>query len=117
MKVVFRSAQQSCPNGPNPVCNLLYLDKLSFLVNQPARLLENKQSAWKIYPNPAGERLYVQGLFSGDKVRLYDSSGRLISSDHSNGTIDLSKLSAGLYFLILENKNGTGVFSTKVFKE
>lgn len=62
----------------------------------------------KLSPNPASNRLYIDGLTStgNTKYNIYSSFGQLIYSDRPEGNqIDIARLSSGMYFLqIIEDK-------------
>ncbi len=65
------------------------------------------------YPNPVVDMLYTseEGRFS-----VKDLMGRtLFSGEMSNGAVDLSSLSAGIYFFSLEN--GKGVKTARIVKK
>ncbi len=66
-----------------------------------------------IYPNPASDRLYIDGFF-GVKVldvQVVDIMGKEVSFhlDSDNNSIDISSFQAGLYFLKIELENRTYV--------
>ena len=70
----------------------------------------------KIYPNPAGNRMTVQGLLSGEANRLglYDMQGKLLqqfSAQSPAFSVDVSRLAAGMYLLRVENSLGKGTYS------
>ena len=50
----------------------------------------------KVYPNPADDYIYVEGVF--DKLQLLTSEGRIIL-ETTEGTIQVSGQPSGLYFL------------------
>jgi hypothetical protein len=56
-----------------------------------------------VYPNPAGDRIWVHGDFSGDPVRygIFDLTGSVVISGRMSvrQTLDISELSPGLYFM------------------
>lgn len=64
---------------------------------------------WKIYPNPSQGLIEIEGIEALDvkHASLMDLSGRTVASwDEINASIDLSFLSSGTYYLILESKSG-----------
>ena len=74
-----------------------------------ANLSQNKTQNFEIYPNPTASILNIS-LFDFDQntinFQVIDVSGRIINSDLlKNNQIDVSTLSAGVYFLRLENEN------------
>ena len=55
-----------------------------------------------VFPNPTQETLYVDGINSGETIRIFSLDGQmLLSSTAGNGTISLSvkSLSNGVYLL------------------
>ena len=70
----------------------------------------------RIYPNPTSGELHilVPEEITAGKIRIYDSTGRLIRSQRIRNNalqIDVKGYSAGLYFIdIVDNK---GTFSKK----
>ncbi len=67
----------------------------------------------KLYPNPASKILHCeisQKLVSAAQIKMYDLQGKLIleeylSPDSSIFSLDVSELKAGVYLLVLSNKN------------
>lgn len=63
-----------------------------------------------IYPNPVTSRSIISGLTSGDRLELYDLSGRLIQSmkpASSSFTFEKGSLSSGTYILKIVSTSGT----------
>lgn len=68
------------------------------------QLIAKPKSRLRVYPQPVRDVLYVEGLTDGEKVsaQVVDCSGQIqISEQIQSDKIDLSALSAGLYYLIL----------------
>jgi hypothetical protein len=63
---------------------------------------------FKIYPNPANEILFIEGLVSPEIFKISDLSGRTVSEGVTDGSINVTGLVSGLYIL---NMNG---FSAKI---
>lgn len=71
-----------------------------------------KTSKLSIYPNPASNKFFVQGLNSGN-VQVYDLNGRMvINTQYSENGIDVSTLSKGVYIVKITDKNNS--FSEKL---
>ncbi len=73
----------------------------------------NDEKKWTIYPNPSSDFLYVENneraINEKLKISLIDLLGKqFFSQDTQKGfvEIDLSSLSKGLYFLIIEDETG-----------
>ncbi|MCE3075882.1 YncE family protein [Chryseobacterium gwangjuense] len=66
-----------------------------------------KPSKLSLYPNPASDKFFVQGLKSG-KVQIYDLSGRLMmTTDYTQSGVDVNNLSKGIYVVKITDKNNT----------
>jgi alpha-glucosidase len=70
-----------------------------------------------IYPNPVGNTLFFSTEMAGINVSIFSLTGSLVLKQKvdSNNSIDVSKLSAGLYF-ITANKSDNKI-STKFMKK
>ncbi|MEB2778122.1 T9SS type A sorting domain-containing protein [Algoriphagus sp. D3-2-R+10] len=63
----------------------------------------------KIYPNPANDVLFVNGLVTDTKIELLDMVGRKVYSGVSNNereNINISNLSTGNYIIQLTSNDG-----------
>jgi choice-of-anchor B domain-containing protein len=70
-----------------------------------------------VFPNPASDfvNITAEGMFP-ERLKLFDSSGRLIMDIPWNPTIDLSNLSQGIYTVQVRNKDGR-VFKSQIIKK
>lgn len=71
-------------------------------------LNENYLSDYSLYPNPTNNLLNVksQGLLD---IKIYDGLGHLVLKNDSSNSIDVSKLSSGLYFVNIKNGSKTSI--------
>lgn len=60
---------------------------------------ENLISKFYIYPNPTKNVLNIQSKTQITKLEVYNNIGQIVSSKLNKTTIDVSTLSAGLYFI------------------
>ncbi len=61
----------------------------------------------QVYPNPANNTLYVEGLTEKARVMMYDLHGKLLYiKKQSNNQFDISQLQPGLYLLKIETSKG-----------
>jgi len=69
--------------------------------------LTSKESAVKLYPNPAQHTLYIKSLNTIEHIAVYDITGKQVLQSEKvyNNSIDVSKLNAGIYMLRLEDAN------------
>ena len=62
-----------------------------------------------VYPNPVTNKLTIENLPTGSSILLTDIEGRKVyktTFSDKQGQIDLSSLTAGMYFLKVEHQNG-----------
>ena len=56
------------------------------------------------YPNPANDFLLINGADNGAVIKIFDLSGKLVSSKQNNSEpIDIRNLQAGVYIILVEN--------------
>ena len=59
-----------------------------------------------VYPNPVKDVLYIGGFNGvGKDIRIVDITGRQISAQKSNGTVNVSNLAKGVYIISIDNQN------------
>lgn len=69
-------------------------------------------SSFKVYPNPAKNLLFIEGLQGESKIQILAIDGKLIKEINSNDnflskrSIDVKALSPGLYILNITTENG-----------
>ena len=68
---------------------------------------ENEKSDMiKIYPNPAGNEIYIEGLERKTRVNIFNQFGVLVlSTQLEGGMIDISALNPGIYIIDLSSEN------------
>lgn len=65
-------------------------------------------AALRLYPNPATDRVTIDGLPQGSTVALFDAHGRNIQTIKQS-SIDVSSLTPGLYILRIQTPDGITV--------
>ncbi len=76
---------------------------------------ENTIENTSIYPNPAQDRLILQGLAIGEKfqIQIFDMSGKLVMTEQTFGNgqneLQLNDLERGYYILQISNQAGSTV--------
>ncbi len=74
--------------------------------------------AFKVYPNPTTDYLFIKSQGDLSAYQLYDLNGRKVQKSNLSGTetrMDLSKLPSGLYFLRLYSEETS--YTYKIVKE
>ncbi len=68
-----------------------------------------KEKEFKIYPNPAKNRLYITNLDDVKKIEIFNLSGeRVLTFDNfTYDGLDISNLSNGLYFVKIQNEESS----------
>ena len=52
-----------------------------------------------VYPNPAKDKLFIQGLSNSSKVSIYNVLGKLVLSEITSSEIDIKNLIRGVYII------------------
>jgi len=58
-----------------------------------------------IYPNPTGDKLFIQGLSNVSKVSVYNVLGKLVLSKINSSEIYLDNLESGIYIINIRDEN------------
>jgi len=81
-----------------------FLAKWSAAISTSVGEIENESIF--IYPNPANDRINIGTISNKNiptEVKIIDSIGRVVFSKNiSDGSLDISRLNTGLYFLCLD---------------
>lgn len=54
---------------------------------------------FKVFPNPALDKLFIQGLSKPTKISVYNLLGRLVLSKITSGELDVDNLQSGIYII------------------
>ena len=57
----------------------------------------------KVYPNPASEFVYIEGINQIDSIKVYSVLGVLEKTISGKNFLDISELSSGIYLLVIKN--------------
>jgi hypothetical protein len=80
-----------------------FANKWTFTTSKITALSGVKADAVGVYPVPAQEILYINGISAPEKVRIADITGKTVHTQLSSGTVDVSNLASGIYFLQVKN--------------
>lgn len=87
-----------------------------FIITQtPTGVLNPEVKTLSVYPNPANDRISFsgEGLSFHAQAEIYDITGRMLSSEKVNTTIDVSGLTEGYY--LLRVTDGEQLFTGRFF--
>ena len=99
------------------------VDTLVYKVGHPVSVIERENDfSVSYYPNPVQNELFIDAVFENNdqvNINVIDILGHSVKNEVINGTskvfVDMSDLSKGVFFLILE-KNGEIIMSERVIK-
>ncbi|MFK8045381.1 MAG: T9SS type A sorting domain-containing protein [Crocinitomicaceae bacterium] len=66
--------------------------------------------SFKVFPNPATDNVIISTVKGSESIKIYDTVGKIVSeiqAPKSIETIDVSKMSAGIYFVAVTDKGET----------
>lgn len=69
--------------------------------------MENQKVALSIYPNPAKDEVHIQIAETIQNVTIYTTTGQMVKAQKQAETLQVSDLSAGIYFMQIETDKGT----------
>ena len=75
----------------------------------PLMTVQAEKPKFKIYPNPVGDRLFIETETDLKSFKIFDSIGQVVLSGQFKPEIDVGQIAAGVYFLRCENENGFDV--------
>jgi hypothetical protein len=81
---------------------------------------ENVVNQFSVYPNPANDQITIAGLKNGMEntmISLLDISGRQViptQQINANGTLEVSQLTSGIYFVQLRTQTGELIGTQRV---
>jgi len=82
--------------------------------------INNDDDNINIYPNPANNILYVEGVFDNSNLQIYNLLGSLIISKQITQnitTMDISQLSKGIYIVKIFSNNYSTYYQQKIIKQ
>lgn len=95
-------------NPPEPTSGAysFFIDNLT--LNSSSTLSSNDftKSEGSVFPNPASLAINIRANITDKEAHIYDIHGKLLTTKSITGdfnSVDVSKLSAGMYFLVLES--------------
>jgi len=101
---------QDCPN---PGILFYRIEKISYSTN----IDDQDNKAIAVYPNSSTGQIYLKNV-AGFDIHIFDDTGKLIMSKTNNNknilSIDLSKVTQGIYFVECYNGSSKKIFVKKI---
>jgi PKD repeat protein/photosystem II stability/assembly factor-like uncharacterized protein len=85
----------------------LYIDNINLMTSVGIHELQNNQQI-SVYPNPSAGQFNFSGLEKGNKIEVFDMTGRIISETKASTDIEeinISEKAKGIYFYRITNEN------------
>ncbi|MDD6209704.1 MAG: T9SS type A sorting domain-containing protein [Bacteroidales bacterium] len=82
------------------------LTELTQLTQQYVSIEEASTSTFSLYPNPAGETIYISGA-TGGNAYIFNAAGQQVQSisSYQGGAINISSLAPGVYTIVYERQS------------
>jgi hypothetical protein len=55
-----------------------------------------------LYPNPSSNKIFITNLMPSTRIKIYNTTGELVMDKYYDNGLEISKLSKGIYFILLE---------------
>lgn len=65
-----------------------------------------ESKVYQVFPRPAGDRLFIEGIEHRERIEVFDMSGVLRLRAEGQVSLDISTLSPGMYMLLIDRKAG-----------
>ena len=78
---------------------------LNVVIGTPTDIVNIREHDLRVFPNPASDKIYIEGLKEQTELAIYSVTGaKILAVPASNDKdIDVSNLPTGLYFVIADN--------------
>ncbi len=94
-----------CPQKSTPK----YLVVNSAFIFQQSSLLESSFESLNLYPNPASDFIFIDGVNFNTNYEIIDLSGKILCRGKYDTKIDISNLSKGTYLVKVSNNNKNAI--------
>lgn len=103
-------------NALSNLGELMFIDDVSLKYkNSSLSLSDEELMTLSIYPNPATDHIFVDGVQNIKSIKVYSILGCLEKEVFNTHKIEVSNLASGIY--VVKVRNGTNVISKKFIKQ
>ena len=115
VQVVVRPNSLSPNESPKSPCGKF--SRSWFIVDVMVGVISGEMRSFRVYPNPASDKLFVEGLEQGDEISIITILGITLEAfpaeDHRT-EVSLEDLKPGMYFLRIRSEEQ--ISSLKFYK-
>ncbi len=101
MRVILRYS--TTPTGPCDSFTYGEVEDYAVKITEDLAVTDIRQSNISVYPNPATDVINISNVSSKTKFEIYSVGGQLVNQGTSDGKVNVSKLTKGVYILSLES--------------
>lgn len=101
MRVIMRYS--TTPAGPCASFTYGEVEDYAVKISENLAVTDIKQTNISVYPNPATDVIDISNVSSKTKFEIYSVGGQLVNQGTTDGKVNVSKLTKGVYILSLES--------------
>ena len=101
MRVIMRYS--TAPTGPCASFTYGEVEDYAVKISETLAVTDVKKNNISIYPNPAVDVINISNVSSKTKFEIYSVGGQLVNQGTTDGKVNVSKLTKGVYILSLES--------------
>ncbi len=101
MRVIMR--YNTAPTGPCASYTYGEVEDYAVKISETLAVTDVKKNNISVYPNPAVDVINISNVSSKTKFEIYSVGGQLVNQGTTDGKVNVSKLTKGVYILSLES--------------
>ncbi|WP_379968794.1 reprolysin-like metallopeptidase [Epilithonimonas sp. UC225_85] len=101
MRVIMRYS--TAPTGPCAAYTYGEVEDYAVKISETLAVSDVKKNNISVYPNPAVDVINISNVSSKTKFEIYSVGGQLVNQGTTDGKVNVSKLTKGVYILSIES--------------
>jgi len=101
MRVIMRFS--SAPTGPCAGFTYGEVEDYAVKISETLAVTDVKKNNISVYPNPAVDVINISNVSSKTKFEIFNVGGQLVNQGTTEGKVNVSKLTKGVYILTVES--------------